>query len=204
MSLSRRAFVARVTAGLGLVGPLADPCFGAEPPRREPALKRFPTVEQIRASQPDSWKLVDAINAHRRQHGLAEVPLSPRLTAVAYWHAKDLAEKRPHETLGSLHSWSQDPRWRGGAYRPDDKNTWKIMWDKPQEISGFPGLGFEISAGDARDCEQAFELWTRSENHHQVILSRGVWSDPRWRWRALGAVFYKRYACAWFGNLADS
>jgi hypothetical protein len=167
-------------------------------------LKQFPTVAQIRASQPDSWKLVDAINAHRRPQGLPEIPLSPRLTAVAYWHAKDLAEKRPHQPHGSLHSWSQDPRWRGGVYRADDKTTWPIMWEKPKEIAGYDGLGFEICAADARDWEHAFELWKQSEAHHGVILNRGVWADPQWRWQALGAVFYKGYACAWFGNAADT
>jgi hypothetical protein len=40
--------------------------------------------------------------------------------------------------------------------------------------------------------------------HHSVILHRGVWADPPWRWRALGAVFHQRYACAWFGNAADT
>ena len=204
MSLSRRDFLTGVTAGLGVLAPIGLWSAATDAAERAPALQRFPTVEQIRARQSEAWKLVDAINDHRRQQGLPTIPLSPRLTAVAYWHAKELAERRPQETDGSLHSWSLDPRWRGGAYRADDKSTWTIMWDKPKEITGYSAAGFEICAVDARDCEHAFQLWVQSENHHNVILNRGVWSNPRWRWRALGAVFHKGYACAWFGNAADT
>ena len=60
------------------------------------------------------------------------------------------------------------------------------------------------SAADARDPDHAVELWTQSENHLSVILNRGIWAEPRWRWQALGAVYFKGYGCAWFGNVADT
>jgi hypothetical protein len=203
MAWRRRDFLTGLVAGSAALAP------GFRWPRAESAepasaLPRLPTVAEIRSHRPEFWKLVDAINALRKPHGLPAIPLSPRLTAVAYWHAKDLAERRPQETYGSLHSWSVDPRWHGGAYRADDKSTWTIMWDKPKEIAGYGASGFEISAAEARDCEHALELWTQSQAHHQVILNQGVWADPRWRWRALGAVFHKGYACAWFGNAPDA
>ena len=204
MAQTRRDFLLSGAAGLSVMATGGRCCCTSAAADVEPALKRLPTVEQIRSGPSAAWKLVDAINDHRRQERLPAIGLSPRLTAVAYWHAKDLAERRPQETYGSLHSWSLDPRWRGGAYRADDKTTWTIMWDKPKEIAGYGGLGFEICAAEARDCEHAFELWLQSENHHNVILNQGVWSDSRWQWRALGAVFHGGYACAWFGAVADA
>jgi hypothetical protein len=204
MRSSRRRFLGTVavgamTAGSGLV---VRTIAWAQTP--EPAVKRIPTVAQIRAGSPDAWKLVDLINHHRSEQGLPAIPLSPRLTTVAYLHAKDLLERRPHETHGNLHSWSDDARWKGGAYRSDDRQTWPVMWDKPKEIAGYTAHGFEICAARAADLAAAFQLWTKSQLHHEVILNRGVWADPRWQWKALGAVFYKGFACAWFGNQADS
>ena len=161
MLLRRRDFLAGLTvcAAAGVGGLPRDDVLAADHP---PAVTRIPTVEQIRARSPDLWKLVDTINAHRQQRHLPAIPLSPRLTTVAYWHAKDLAERRPQDTYGSLHSWSVDERWRGGAYRSEDQQTMKIMWDKPKELTGYGGPGFEICAAEARDREHAFELWTQS------------------------------------------
>ena len=203
MLLRRREFLASLTAGAVAVTMQHSNAQLCAADRAAP-VTRIPTREQIRARSPDGWKLVDTINEHRRQHRLPAIDLSPRLTTVAYWHAKVLAERRPQDTYGSLHSWSVDERWRGGAYRSDDPQTMKIMWDKPKEITGYTGLGFEICASEARDLGHAFELWTQSAAHHQVILNQGVWAEARWRWRALGAVFYKGYACAWFGSAADA
>jgi hypothetical protein len=203
MQQTRRSFLGAVAAEI--MG--AGGCLMGRIPGRaqaaEPAVKRFPSVAQIRGSSPDAWKLVDLINDHRRDHGLSAIPLSPRLTTVAYLHAKDLAERRPHETHGNLHSWSDDARWKGGAYRSDDKRTWPVMWEKPKEITGYLADGFEICAAQAKDLADAFGLWTQSRLHHDVILNRGVWADARWQWKALGAVFYRGFACAWFGNLPD-
>jgi len=205
MPIQRRAFLRHLVAGLP-----AGVWLGAAPPQpvlavaAEPSVKRVPTAAQIRASRPENWRLVDLINQYRRQQKLPEIPLSPRLTVVATLHVHDLAEQRPQDKFGSLHSWSLDPRWKGGAYRSGDKTTWGIMWDKAKEITGYPAVAFEICATGARDMEQALEVWRASPNHHPVILSRGVWAEPRWRWQALGAVFFQGFACAWFGNTADA
>lgn len=149
------------------------------------------------------WQLVDHINAYRKTQSLPAISLSPRLTAVAWLHAKDLATNRPNVKLGNLHSWSDDPRWNGGAYAPTDKSTWKIMWEKPKEIAGYGAFGFEICAAGARDMAHSLQLWKASNAHHDVILNRGIWADSRWTWRALGAAFYQGFACAWFGNQPD-
>jgi hypothetical protein len=135
---------------------------------------------------------------------LPEISLSPQLTVVAYLHAQDLAQRQPQQKFGTLHSWSEDERWTGGAYRADDMTTWRIMWDKPRELTGYPAEGFEICAAQAKDLQQAFQAWINSRLHHDVILNRGVWAEPRWQWQAVGAVYYQGYACGWFGNRRDA
>lgn len=204
MGISRRHFHAAVLTGVAGGLSTAFPMKGRGADERRPAIQQFPSIERLRASPPEVWKLVDLINEFRRKNSLAEIPLSPKLTAVAFLHAKDLAEKSPQKTYGTLHSWSMDPRWSGGAYRSDDMNTWHIMWDKPKEITGYAGHGFEICAAQVKDLAQALGAWKDSRLHHDVILNRGVWSDPRWQWQAIGAVFHKGYACGWFGNRQDA
>jgi hypothetical protein len=165
-------------------------------------LLRWKTPADVRREGEEIWRLADLINAYRRQNGLPEAPLSPRLSAVALAHVHDLIQHRSQ--LGrSLHSWAQGEHWTGGEYRPADKATWPIMWDKPREIAGYESYGFEIAAANVDGPSHALREWWGSPTHLDVILSRGVWSKPRWRWRALGAVFQDGYACAWFGADAD-
>lgn len=78
------------------------------------------------------------------------------------------------------------------------------MWDKPKEITGYAAPGFEICVGKARTIEHAFEVWTKSALHHNVIVNEGIWAQPRWQWKAIGAVYYKGFACGWFGAKADA
>jgi hypothetical protein len=167
-------------------------------------VSRIPTAAEIRSRSAKLWKLVDMINDYRIRHRLPQISLSPKLTAVAAWHVRDLAEQQPHERYGSLHSWSPSDRWTGGAYRADDNSTWPLMWDKPKEITGYAGYGFEICAAKVRDVHHALEVWQASTAHNNVILSRGPWADSRWQWQALGAVFYQGFACAWFGDRRDA
>lgn len=166
------------------------------------ARRRLPTVEEIRSRSENLWKLVDWINAYRAKADLPAVPLSPRLTAVAALHAKDLHENAPHERYGSMHAWSMSERWTGGAFRVGDSRTHPVMWEKPREIAGYDGHGFEVTASGARDPQHALAIWRASRSHNEVILNRGVWR--RYRWRALGAVFHQGFACAWFGAKKDA
>lgn len=166
------------------------------------AYTRFPSEAEIRERSPEHWKLVDLINAYRRRIRLPSISLSPKLTIVAYLHVRDLAEKQPHKTYGSLHSWSQGQRWTGGAFRLGDEKTYPVMWEKPKEITGYQGNGFEISAASVRDMPHALQVWQRSALHNDVILNRRIWRDLHWR--AIGAAFYKGFACAWFGEEVDA
>jgi hypothetical protein len=191
-------------AGVGLAGGFVAPasCW-AEEESVARAKVRLPSVEEIRGRSPDLWQLVDLINAYRQLHDLPVVDLSPRMTAVAWLHCRDLEANKPHQQHGSLHSWSADMRWSGGAYRPKDKSTWPLMWDKPKEIAAYQGYGFEVAASEIRDRRHALEVWQQSQPHNNVLLNRDIWSQPRWQWKALGAVYYKGYATAWFGDKPD-
>ena len=160
-----------------------------------------PSVDQIRSKGEEVWKLVDLINAYRRKHRLEAITLSPRLTAVAAWHVKDLAEQQPHKTHGSLHSWSESRRWKGGPFHVGDADTHPVMWDKPREIADYPAPGFEIAASGIRSLAHALQVWQGSAPHNDVILNRNIWRDHRWQ--ALGAVYHRGYACAWFGEEKD-
>jgi len=165
---------------------------------------RLPGSEAIRAGDRDFWILVDMINEYRAGRRLPRVALSPKLTAVASLHVHDLEENRPHDTYGSMHSWSKSDRWRGGPFDRNDKSTFSVMWDKPKDLFGYEGLGFEVAVKDARDAAHALETLKGSKLHNDVLLNRGIWADKRWQWKAMGAVFYKGFACAWFGDKPDA
>lgn len=164
---------------------------------------RLPTVEAIRSGPPDYWRLVDLINEYRAAQGLPEIALSPKLTAVAALHVRDLHDNRPHEKYGSMHSWSRSDRWRGGPFDRNDASTHAVMWDKPKDLFDYPGLGFEVTVKDARDAAHALATLRASKLHNDVLTNRGPWADRRWRWKAMGGVFYKGFASAWFGDKAD-
>lgn len=202
--LSRRTFLRKATLSVCLAAtPSPTVVEAVASDTRTFPLLRWSSADEVRRQPEEVWRLVDLINAFRRANRLPEAALSPRLTVVALEHVRDLIHNRPHETTGNLHNWSHGAHWTGGVYRPDEKATWPIMWDKPREIAGYEGYGFEIAASNVDSSAHALQAWRGSRAHLEVILSRGVWNKPRWRWKALGAVFYKGYASAWFGADED-
>lgn len=164
-------------------------------------LTELPSVAEIRRRSPEVWKLVDLLNAYRQAHNLPAVPLSPRMTAVAGYHVRDLFEQKPYVEFGSMHSWSHNDYWSGGPFRAGDESTYPVMWQKPREIASYPGNGYEICIRGARDMPHSVDVWKKSPAHNSVILNLDVWQ--KLEWKALGAVFYQGYACAWFGADKD-
>jgi uncharacterized protein YkwD len=189
-----------MTAGGTLAAVVGKQASAAERATRRRT--HWPSETEIRARSSDLWGLVDWINAYRAKGGLTAIPLSPRLSGVAARHAKDLAENQPHRQHGSLHSWSQSERWTGGPFLLGDPRTHTVMWHKPREIADYEAHGFEIAASGVRDLKHALQLWAGSPPHRDVMLNRGGWE--RMNWRAMGGVYYKGYACAWFGEMADA
>jgi uncharacterized protein YkwD len=147
-------------------------------------------------------EIVDIINAVRAEHGLAAVPLSPSMCVVAATHNQDLAAHAPHAPAEcNLHSWSDQGPWTGCCYTPDHAQA-QCMWDKPGELTDYPGNGYEVSAaGGGLTPQSAVDLWMGSPGHRAVLLSEGAWADPPWM--ALGADLQDGFAAAWFGRQAD-
>ena len=153
------------------------------------------------AAQSTTGGIAEAINAYRQANGLAAIPVSAELTKVAKAHVADLVANHPEVACnGNLHSWSNTGNWTGGCYDPANQATWPLMWDKPKEIAGYQGNGYEISAWStpAIDAAQALALWQGSPPHNAVILNGDIWAD--YPWGAIGGWVADGYACAWFGQ----
>lgn len=160
-------------------------------------------------------ELARLINAYRASHGLAPVPYSPSLTAVAEAHVLDVASsadrgaafERGVDARGrpcNLHSWSSRGPWQPVCYTSDHRYG-ALMWSKPREITrgAYAGNGYEIAAASSGliTPEAALNSWRSSSAHNAVILEQGIWS--RRPWRAMGVAILGRRAFAWFGHLPD-
>ena len=152
----------------------------------------------------DAQTLYEEVNTYRVTLGLPEVPLSPSLSAVAQAHVDDLEANYPYEPC-NLHSWStENESWSGCCYE-SDAPTPKCMWDKPRELTNYPGDGFEIAVSvfGARpiSAKRALREWQKSAGHHEVIINQGPWLETDWR--AMGVAISEHYAVVWFGKETD-
>jgi hypothetical protein len=142
--------------------------------------------------------LDEVINAYREEQGLPPLAVSESLTRVAEAHVRDLEEQDAVHGSCNLHSWSDQGTWSDCCYT-DDHAEAQCMWDKPRELTDYPGDGYEIAAmSSGITANEALDLWRSSEGHHGVILNRGIWADVSWR--AMGAAVSESYAVVWFGK----
>jgi uncharacterized protein YkwD len=152
----------------------------------------------------DEVLLVDLVNEYRADNGLPAIPLSPSLCIVGHTHAEDLQINNPHAPEAcNLHSWSDAGTWTPCCYTPDHAQA-ECMWQKPAELTSYPGVGYENAAGGGFGpigAAEALELWKGSPGHNAVILNLDSWADHPWG--ALGAGMYEGYAVLWFGEEAD-
>ena len=148
-------------------------------------------------------KLFNLLNAYRVSHGLPEIALSASLTLVAQTHVRDLSDNLP-EGQCNMHSWSASGQWSACCYTPDHAQS-RCMWNKPRELTGYKGHGYEITFGGAdgyqANADAALEGWINSSAHQAVMLNKAVWQGRQWR--AVGVGIYKGYAAVWFGSDAD-
>lgn len=153
------------------------------------------------AAQSTTAGIAEAINVYRQANGLAAIPVSDEMTRVAKAHVADIVAYHPEAACnGNLHSWSTNGNWTGGCFDLNNQQTWPVMWDKPKEIAGYPGRGYEISAWATPSitAEQALSQWQGSPPHNEVMLNLGSWA--KFPWGALGGWVADGYACAWFGE----
>ena len=150
----------------------------------------------------DALELVDLVNAYRAENGLPAIPASPSLCTVATTHVHDLADNGPHLQPGgcNLHSWSDQGSWSPCCYTPDHAQA-QCMWDKPSELSVYPGYGYENAASGVSSPAQALAAWKSSPPHNEVILNLGIWANHPWQ--ALGADVHQGFSVLWFGEQVD-
>lgn len=153
----------------------------------------------------DEARLYQLIMEYRASKGLPSIPLSVSLTKVAQIHAKDMYlyfDEIPKGCNG--HSWSKHGPWKKCDYYPDHRNA-QGMWDKPRELTSYPGNGYEIAYGSnyTPPCtpEGALDGWKHSPLHNAVIINANGWAASQWN--AIGVGIYKGCACVWFGKEQD-
>lgn len=150
---------------------------------------------------PAAIELVALVNDYRAENALPPIPASPSLCKVATDHVHDLNDNAPHTQPGcNLHSWSDQGPWTACCYTADHAQA-QCMWNKPGELTIYPGAGYENAAAGAGSPAQALDLWKGSPPHNEVILNLGIWAN--YPWQALGADVYQGYAVLWFGAEPD-
>lgn len=146
-------------------------------------------------------KLYDLIMEYRKSKRLKPIPYSPKLSRVAQTHVRDLMNNYDYENRGECnpHSWSDKGSWSACCYTSDHAKA-SCMWDKPKEISGYEGNGFEIayySSGEA-NATDGLEGWKKSPGHNPLLINSGTWS--KLEWNGIGIGIYGHYGVVWFSN----
>ena len=146
--------------------------------------------------------LIAEVNAYRVDNGLAALPASSSMCIVSELHVADLADHAPHTGPGdcNLHSWSDQGSWSACCYTSDHAQA-QCMWDKPGELSAYPGNGYEIAASGVGTPDSAVNAWSGSPGHNDVMLNQGTWNG--FPWGAMGAAIDDGFAVVWFGQETD-
>lgn len=146
-------------------------------------------------------KLYEIIMAYRKSKRLKPIPFSAKLTKVAQTHVRDLMNHYDYATRDNCnpHSWSDKGNWTSCCYTADHAQA-SCMWDKPKEITGYNGNGFEIayySSGTA-NAEEGLEGWKKSPGHNPLLINTGTWKDVEWK--AIGVGILGNYGVVWFAD----
>jgi hypothetical protein len=142
--------------------------------------------------------------AYRKSKGLPNIPISPALTKVAQAHVRDLEAHfdLDNRDICNPHSWSKKGKWTSCCYGNDHAAA-ACMWNKPKEIAGFDGKGYEIAYfnSDAASAEEALAGWKKSPGHNPVIINQGTWKQVKWN--SIGIGIYGKYGVVWFAVEPD-
>ena len=133
-------------------------------------------------------ELLDLVNGYRASAGLTRVANSCSLCAVADAHTDE-----HNAGVAEAHSWANCNFDR-------DPNC---MWGKPQELTNYPGRGYENFAWSSNKITpaKALDLWKNSPGHNAVMLNQGIFTNLAWK--AMGASVSGGYAVLWFGEEED-
>lgn len=148
-------------------------------------------------------KLYNLLMEYRAEKNLPPIPVSPALTYVAQTHARDMQAYPPNGDC-NLHSWSENGNWSPVCFTKEpDEAAKKAVWNKPRELTTYPGAGYEISFWSSAGAtpQAALKSWKKSDGHNAMIVHLNEWSQLTWR--AVGIGIYKEYAVVWFGEEED-
>jgi uncharacterized protein YkwD len=168
----------------------------------------FRTVEEISVAEiclnKEEQKLYELMMDYRKSKGLPPIELSAKLSLVAQTHARDLMAnyKFAVDNKCNPHSWSKKGKWSSCCYTSDHKKA-ECMWNKPKEIAGYEGYGYEIAYYSSRGAtaEEGLAGWKLSPGHNPLIINDGMWSKVTWK--GVGIGFFGEYGIVWFGEVAD-
>jgi hypothetical protein len=196
---------ALVVAGCGNPGSVdqpGPPSFGGAAPVEEEEAEQEGGEPHLGPCSVQGTEMVDLVNAYRAENDLPPIPVSSSMCFVAQTHAEDLAEFKPYEESESctLQSWSSNTAAKGCCYQSDNSNP-ECMWEKPQELTDYPTLGYESVVLNPLSPLDAVEHFKGIEAHAELILEQGPWQNVDWK--AVGAAFEEGHATLWFGADQD-
>jgi cell division septation protein DedD len=151
----------------------------------------------------DALILFNMINDYRRSNNLPLIPLSRSLCYVASTHASDLRTSNSVSNGCGLQSWSSNGNWKPCCYAKDPSHA-ACMSNKPKELTGYPGSGYEIAYWDEEKATPsgAIELWRSTVIAQNVLLNRDKWQSKQWK--AMGVALLQGYAIVWLGDKTDA
>ncbi len=151
----------------------------------------------------DELRLFDLINHYRTERGLPVLELSKSLSFVAQTHLRDLYINQPYDNKNcNMHSWSDQGSWTAFCF-PKDQTRRKSVWDKPKELTSYPGQAFELVYWTNEQVipEEAMEQWRGIPASAALLLNTGKYSKNNWK--VAGVSIYKGFASVWIGEARD-
>lgn len=146
-------------------------------------------------------QLYALIDTYRGENEAHSISLSKKLTFVAKLHARDLYHNRIDKDSCSMQSWSDKGFWNACCFSERDNSKQSCMWDKPKEITGYEGKGYEVIYNGGSEPKRIMELWKGSSFYSDILKNSGRYADKDWV--AVGIGQYKNVTVVWFGEVED-
>jgi hypothetical protein len=149
----------------------------------------------------DEMKLYQLIDDLRKEHDYNKIAISKSLMYVAQQHAKDLYDNRPQDKDGcTLNSWSDAGTWTACCFT-EDFNQVKCMNNKPQELTNYTAIGWELAFDKYQSPQQTIDAWIKNGVYKEILINKGGFDKNVWA--AIGIAIHKGYAVVWFGEDFD-
>ncbi len=146
-------------------------------------------------------QLYSLIDKYRSENEAHTIQISKKLTFVAKLHARDLYHNRIDKDSCSMQSWSDKGFWSSCCFSERDNSKQACMWDKPQEITGYAGKGYEVIYNGGSEPKRIMELWKGSSFYSDILKNSGRYAANDWI--AVGIGQYKNVTVVWFGEVED-